>query len=69
MAKLKITKASATVILWTLVGLLWAPVFIASWLLRIVARFLLSLAYCCMLNSTMGRDVFKSLFTWYDTKI
>ena len=69
MAKLKITKASATVILWTLVGLLWAPVFIASWLLRIVARFLLSISYFGMLNGKMGRDVFKSLLTWYDTKI
>ena len=69
MAKLKITKASATVILWTLVGLLWEPVFIASWLLRIVARFLLSISYFGMLNGKMGSDVFKSLFTWYDTKI
>lgn len=69
MAKLKITKASATVILWTIVGLLWAPIFIASWLLRIVARFLLSISYFGMLNDKMGRDVFKSLFTWYDTKI
>ena len=69
MAKLKITKASATVILWTLVGLLWAPIFIASWLLRIVARFLLSISYFGMLNGKMRRDVFKSLFTWYDTKI
>lgn len=69
MAKLKITKASATVILWALVGLLWAPFFIASWLLRIVARFLLSISYFGMLNGKMGRGVFKSLFTWYDTKI
>lgn len=69
MAKLKITKASAAVILWTLVGLLWLPVFIASWLLRIVARFLLSISYFGMLNGKMGRDVFKSLLTWYDTKI
>lgn len=69
MAKFKITKASATVILWTLVGLLWAPIFIASWLLRIVARFLLSISYFGMLNGKMGRGVFKSLFTWYDTKI
>ena len=69
MAKFKITKASATVILWTLVGLLWAPIFIASWLLRIIARFLLSISYFGMLNGKMGRGVFKSLFTWYDTKI
>lgn len=69
MAKLKITKASATIMLWTLVGLLWAPIFIASWLLRIVARFLLSISYFGMLNGKMGCGVFKSLFTWYDTKI
>lgn len=69
MAKIKITKASATVILWTIVGLLWSPIFISSWLLRIVARFLLGISYFGMLNGKMGCDVFKSLFTWYETKI
>lgn len=69
MAKIKITKASATVILWTIVGLLWSPIFISSWLLRVVARFLLSISYFGMLNGKMGCDVFKSLFNWYETKI
>lgn len=67
--KLKITKASATMMLFTFIGMLWFPFFVASWLLRIIARFLLAISYFGMLNGKMGKDVMKSLFTWYDRKI
>ncbi len=52
------------IITWTLVGLAYSPVFIAAWLLHIIARFLLSISYFGMLNGKMGRDVFKSIFRW-----
>lgn len=52
------------IITWALVGLVYLPVFIAAWLLHIVARLLLSISYFGMLNARMGRDVFKSIFRW-----
>ena len=69
MAKLKFTKESAMFVLSVIIGILWSPIFIAAWLLRIVARFLLAISYFGMLNGKMGKDVFKSLFVWYDKKI
>ena len=51
------------ILVWTLAGLCYAPVFIAAWFLHIVARLLLSIAYFGMLNGQRGRDVFKSLFS------
>lgn len=50
------------ILVWTLAGLCYAPVFIAAWVLHIVARLLLSIAYFGMLNGQQGKDVFKSLF-------
>lgn len=55
------------VLLWTLLGILYSPVFIAAWCLHIVARFALSLSYFGMLNSGRGKDVFKSLFRFNPT--
>jgi len=55
------------IITWSLVGLVYSPVFIAAWLLHIVARLLLSIAYFGMLNGQRGRDVFKSLFRFNPT--
>lgn len=52
------------IITWALVGLIYLPVFIAAWLLHIVARLLLSISYFGMLNASMGYDVFKSIFRW-----
>jgi hypothetical protein len=52
------------IITWSLVGLLYLPVFIASWLLHIVARLLLSISYFGLLNPRKGKDVFSSIFRW-----
>ena len=52
------------IITWTLAGLVYLPVFIAAWLLHIVARLLLSISYLGLLNASMARDVFKSIFKW-----
>ena len=52
------------IITWALAGIIYAPVFIAAWLLHIVARLLLSIAYFGLLNPKMGRDVFASIFRW-----
>lgn len=52
------------IITWTLAGLLYSPIFIASWLLHIIARILLAVAYFGLLNPYKGKDIVKSLFTW-----
>lgn len=55
------------IIVWTLLGLVYAPVFIAAWLLHVASRLLLSISYFGMLNGSRGRDVFKSLFRFNPT--
>ena len=55
------------ILVWTLAGFIYAPVFIAAWILHIVARFLLSISYFGMLNGRRGKDVFNSLFKFNPT--
>lgn len=69
MKNVRLSKASATVILWIILGVIYSPIYICAWVLRIVARFLLSISYFGMFNGKMGRDVFKSLFSWSDYKV
>lgn len=52
------------IITWTLAGLLYSPIFIASWLLHIIARALLGVSYIGMLDPGKGIDIMKSLFRW-----
>lgn len=64
---MKINRPMLFVVVWTIVGLIYSPIFIAAWLLHIVARFLLSISYFGMLNDRRGKDVFKSLFRFNPT--
>ena len=64
---MKVNKPIFFVVVWTLVGLIYSPIFIASWLLHIISRLLLSISYFGMLNGQRGRDVFKSLFRFNPT--
>lgn len=52
------------IITWAVVGLIYFPVFFASWLLHISARLLLAISYYGMLNPRVGRDIFRSIFRW-----
>jgi hypothetical protein len=52
------------ILMWSLVGLIYFPIFVAAWCLHIVARLLLSISYCGMLNVPMGKEIFKSIFRW-----
>lgn len=61
MKKLKIPYK---LIIWTLIGLIYLPVYISAWLLRIVARILLAIAYFGTLNGRMGVAVLKSIFSF-----
>ena len=55
------------IITWTIVGLIYAPVFIAAWVLHIVARVLLAFSYIGMLNGQRGKDILKSIFMFNPT--
>ena len=55
------------VLTWALIGIMYFPIFLAAWLLHIVARILLGISYFGMLNSKMGRDILKSIFNWNPT--
>ena len=47
---------------WICIGVVYAPVYIASWLLHKVARLTLAISYFGLLNKQAGKDIIKSLF-------
>lgn len=61
---IKVTKATATIMLWMFIGIIYFPIYVFMWLLRIVARLLLSIAYFGTLNGKMGKNVLKSIFSF-----
>lgn len=61
---MKKLKLPYKLIIWTLIGLIYLPVYISAWLLRIVARILLVIAYFGTLNGRMGVAVLKSIFSF-----
>ena len=50
-------------------GAIYFPVFCSAYLLKILAKLLLSISYYGVLNPRMGTAVLKSIFNWYETKI
>jgi hypothetical protein len=65
MKKLKM-KHALLIIISIITGLLYSPIYIAAWILRIIARLLLAVAYFGLLQFSMGKDVFISLFKFHD---
>lgn len=61
---MKKLKLQYKLIIWTIIGLIYLPVYISAWLLRIVARILLAIAYFGTLNGRMGVAVLKSIFSF-----
>ena len=61
---MKKLKLPYKLIIWTIIGLIYLPVYISAWLLRIVARILLAIAYYGTLNGRMGVAVLKSIFSF-----
>ena len=51
--------------IWICLGVVYAPVYIASWLLHKVARLVLAISYFGMLEKTVGKDIIKHLFAWH----
>lgn len=62
---MKIKKETFIIIMWAIVGALYSPIFILAWLLKPIARVLLAISYFGMLDGTMGKAVFKSIFKMY----
>lgn len=62
---MKIKKETFIIIMWAIVGALYSPIFILAWLLKPIARLLLAISYFGMLDGTMGKAVFKSIFKMY----
>lgn len=52
-------------ILWKMLGIIYFPIYIACWLLREIARFILAISYFGLLEVRMAKDIFKSLFKWH----
>lgn len=62
---MKRTKVTFFVIMWTIVGILYAPIFVLAWILKPIARLLLAISYFGLLDGKMGKAVFKSVFKMY----
>ena len=56
-------KRNMLIILYLFVGILYSPLYLFAWLLRIVSRFLLALSYFGMLEGRKGKDIIKTLFS------
>lgn len=51
--------------IWHVLGVIYAPVYVAFWLLHKVARLLLAISYFGMLEKQVGKDIVLNLFNWY----
>lgn len=49
-------------LVWFVIGVIYFPVYLAAWILHIVARLLLATAYLFMLQPHVARNVFSSVF-------
>lgn len=58
-------KQNMLIILYTIVGALYFPLYLFAWLLRIISRFFLALSYFGMLEGRKGKDIIKTLFSTY----
>ena len=59
-------KRNMQIILYLTVGVLYSPLYLFAWLLRIISRFFLALSYFGMLEGRKGKDIIKSLLSIYD---
>nr|DAI13786.1 MAG TPA: hypothetical protein [Caudoviricetes sp.] len=52
-------------IIWRILGVIYAPIYVAFWLLHKVARLLLAISYFGMFEKQVGKDIILNLFNWY----
>lgn len=46
-------------------GIIYMPIYLIAWLLHIIARAQLAIAYFGLLEFYRGKSVFKSIFEWH----
>lgn len=51
--------------IWRTLGVIYAPAYIAFWLLHKVARLLLAISYFGMFEKQIGKDIISNLFNWH----
>jgi len=61
---MKLSNLPFKTICWALIGLMYLPLFIFFWLLRIVARLLLGIAHIGTFNGRIGTQIIKSIFSF-----
>ena len=52
-------------IIWRILEVIYAPIYVAFWLLHKVARLLLAISYFGMFEKQVGKDIISNLFNWY----
>lgn len=52
-------------IVWRILGVIYAPIYVAFWLLHKVARLLLAISYFGMFEKQIGEDIISNLFNWH----
>ena len=49
-------------LVWFTIGVIYFPIYLTAWILHVVARLLLAIAYLFMLQPHVARNVFSSVF-------
>lgn len=52
-------------VIWLILAMIYAPLFIASWIIHKIARLLLAVAYFGMFEMQMAKDIVLNLFKWH----
>lgn len=52
-------------IIWRILGVIYAPIYVAFWLFHKVARLLLAISYFGMLEKKISKDIISNLFKWH----
>lgn len=49
---------------WSILGILYFPIYLIAWILHKVSRLLLAISYLGMLNIKISKDIITNLFIW-----
>lgn len=52
-------------IIWSIIGIIYFPVYVISWLLHKISRLVLAISYFGMLEKQVGKDILSNLFSWH----
>ena len=52
-------------VIWGIIGIIYFPVYIISWLLHKITRLVLAISYFGMLEKQVGKDILSNLFSWH----